>query len=253
MTARVALITGAARRIGRSIALDLASVGYDIAVHYQRSHTEAQVLVDEIRALGRRAEAVRADLRNESEVATLIDQCVTALGSVDVLINNASMFERDEVATTTRASWDDHMEINLRAPFVLTQKFAQQLSDTREGVVVNILDQRVFCLTGHFISYTLSKAALWTLTQTLALALAPRVRVNAVGPGPVLPSTRQTHEEFVRQWSGLPLERQVQPEEIAHAVRYMVEAKSVTGQMLAVDGGQHLGWAHRARGSVEEE
>ena len=154
-------------------------------------------------------------------------------------------FERDDAHTATRESWDLHMQVNLRAPFVLTQAFARRLPDGWHGNVINILDQRVWNLTPFFTSYTVSKAALWALTQTLAMALAPRVRVNAVGPGPTLPSSRQTEEQFIRQWSSLPLARQVQPQEICDAVSFILGAPSMTGQMIAIDGGQHLGWSSR--------
>ena len=145
------------------------------------------------------------------------------------------------------------MEVNLRAPLVLTRAFAEQLPDGVEGNVINVIDQRVWNLTPHFTSYTVSKAALWTLTRTLALALAPRIRVNAVGPGPTLPSARQTEEQFRRQWSSLPLMRRVAPEEICEAVRFIIDAPSVTGQMIAVDGGQHLGWGQSGARQLLED
>lgn len=237
------LITGAAKRIGRFIAVDLAKRGWRVAVHYHRSAHDAEDVVAEITGCGGTAVALAADLAQEAETATLVDRASAAIGPLTALINNASVFETDRAETVTRMSWDQHMEVNLRAPFVLTQTFAQALPPALTGNVINILDQRVWNLTPYFTSYTVSKVGLWTLTQTLAMALAPSVRVNAVGPGPTLPSARQTEESFQRQWSALPLARQVRPEEIAAAVRFILDAPSVTGQMIAVDAGQHLGWS----------
>ncbi len=182
---RTALVTGAGKRLGRAIALALAQAGHAVAVHYGDSAADADRLVADITASGGRAAAFSADLAKEDEVADLIDRAAKALGPLDVLVNNASVFERDEALDATRAGWDRHMEINLRAPFVLAQDFARQLPTGVVGNIVNILDQRVENLTPHFISYTLSKSGLWTLTRTLALALAPDIRVNAVGPGPM--------------------------------------------------------------------
>ena len=242
---RVALVTGAGKRIGRAIALALAADGWSIGVHYNRSREEADSTVAGIERAGGRAASLRADLAREAEVETLVARTETALGGpVGCLVNNASLFEHDTVETVTRASWDAHMETNLRAPFVLTQRFAAALpADAADGVVVNVIDQRVWNLTPHFVSYTLSKAGLWTLTRTLALALAPRIRVNAVGPGPTLPSPRQDREQFERQCAATPLRRGTSPEEIAAAVRFILAAPAMTGQMIALDGGQHLGWA----------
>ncbi len=249
----VALVTGAARRIGRAIASDLATHGWRVAVHYHTSEGAARDLAAEIEAKGGRAVAVRADLHDEEATAALVAAAAEAIGPITCLINNASIFEDDKPDTVTRESWDLHMQVNLRAPFILTQALDRQLPEGQAGNVVNILDQRVLNLTPHFTSYTVSKSALWTLTQTLAMALAPRIRVNAVGPGPTLPSSRQTEEQFSRQWSSLPLKRQVMPKEICDAVRFILDAPSMTGQMIAVDGGQHLGWGHRGTTLALEE
>jgi len=239
---RSALVTGAARRIGAAIAADLAANGWAVAIHYNTSAEDAAQLAETIGAGGGTAVTLQADLSREDAIAGFVGRAEDALGPLTCLVNNASVFENDIPETVTRESWDLHMQVNLRAPFVLTQAFARQLPDGIEGNVVNILDQRVWNLTPYFTTYTLSKAGLWTLTRTLAMALAPRVRVNAIGPGPTLPSARQSDEQFIRQWASLPLGRAVMPDEIVDALRFILDAPSVTGQMIAVDGGQHMGW-----------
>jgi len=240
---RAALITGAAKRIGRAIAVAMARDGWAVAVHYNGSRRDADAVVREIAAGGGHAVALKADLAREGQVSTLVARAARAVGSLTCLVNNASVFERDEADSVTRASWDRHMEINLRAPFVLMQQFARQLPRACQGNVINLIDERVWSLTPHFVSYTASKAGLWTLTQTMALALAPRIRVNGIGPGPTLPSPRQSQAQFRRQSAAMPLGRGATPAEIADAVRFILAAPSMTGQMIALDGGQHLGWA----------
>ena len=240
---RVALVTGGARRVGRSIALALAEAGFSVAIHCRHSLAEAQATAREVEASGVRSLAVACDLADEAAVQRLLPRVQEALGPVGVLINNASTFERDEVGDASRASWDAHMEPNLRAPFVLIQAFARALPEDANGVVVNLLDERVWSPTPHFVSYTISKAALWALTQTMALALAPRIRVNGVGPGPTLPSARQTQAQFDRQAASVPLGHGTSPEEVAQAVLAILALPAMTGQMLALDGGQHLQWA----------
>jgi NAD(P)-dependent dehydrogenase (short-subunit alcohol dehydrogenase family) len=249
---RTTLITGAAKRIGRSIALTLARDGWDVAIHYGGSTAAAEDLAGEIRSLGRRAVTIQADLGIEAETTGIVAQAVAALGPLGVLVNNASTFEYDSALDATRAHWDHHMEANLRAPFVLIQDFARQLPADAEGVVINLIDQRVLNLTPHFVTYTVSKAGLWTLTQTLAMGLAPRIRVNAIGPGPTLPSVHQTEAQFRAQCESMPLRRGTSPEEIAETCRYLIGARSVTGQLIALDGGQHLGWAQPVREDAEE-
>jgi NAD(P)-dependent dehydrogenase (short-subunit alcohol dehydrogenase family) len=239
-----ALVTGSARRIGRAVALDLARLGWNVAVHCHRSEVEARSTVAEIERAGGRAVALRADLSREDEVRELMGRAASALGPVRCLVNNASVFDSDTVATATRESWDAHLETNLRAPFVLMQSFSTELPMDATGNVVNVLDERVWNLTPYFVSYTVSKAGLWALTQTMALALAPRIRVNAIGPGPTLPSPRQTQAEFERQCRRMPLQRGTTPEEICAAVRFILDSPAMTGQMIALDGGQHLGWSH---------
>jgi NAD(P)-dependent dehydrogenase (short-subunit alcohol dehydrogenase family) len=240
---RAALVTGAARRLGRALALALAEAGFAVALHTHTSQSDAETLRAEIRHLGRDAVVLRADLAREAEVRDLLGQAEAALGPIGVLVNNASAFERDEWHSVTRESWDRHLEPNLRAPFVLMQDFATRLPATAEGVVVNLLDQRVWSLTPHFVSYTVSKAALWALTQSMALALAPRIRVNGIGPGPALPSPRQTDDQFARQAASTPLGHGTSPAEVARALLAILALPAMTGQMIALDGGQHLQWA----------
>lgn len=237
-----ALVTGAARRVGRAIARDLADHGYAVAIHCNRSADEGHRLAEEIRRSGGRAAVVTAELGDEAAVAGLVRQATDAVGPLDVLVNNASVFEDDRFETVTRESWDLHLNVNLRAPFLLAQTFAAALAPGKLGNIVNIIDQRVWRLTPKFFSYTLSKAGLWALTQTMAQALAPRIRVNAIGPGPVLPSYRQSEEGFAAQVAAVPLKRQAQLSEICAAVRFILESPSMTGQMIALDGGQHLAW-----------
>ena len=247
-----ALVTGAANRIGRAIALALAPT-HAVAVHYRLSEAAARETAARIVAEGGRAEAIAADLGDEAETAGLTAAAESRLGPVTVLVNNASVFERDSVETADAESWSRHMTVNLRAPFVLSQAMAAALPEGRTGNIVNLLDQRVWNLTPHFTSYTVSKAGLWTLTRTLALALAPRVRVNAVGPGPTLTSPRQSAAQFAAQARRVPLGAPVGVSEIAAAVRFILEARSLTGQMIALDGGQHLGWRHDGPAEEPEE
>ncbi len=237
-----ALVTGGAQRIGRAIVLELADRGLAVAVHYNRSKDAAEGLVGEIADAGGKAVAVHADLADEGQTEALVSSVASSIGPLGVLVNNASVFEDDSPQTASRESWNAHMQVNLRAPFILSQAFVKQAPAGCRCNVINIIDQRVWNLTSYFTTYTLSKAALWTMTQTLALALAPGIRVNAIGPGPTLPSVRQTDEAFRRQWTSTPLSRRVDPEEIGKAVGFIIDAPSMTGQMIALDGGQHLGW-----------
>lgn len=235
-----ALVTGGARRIGRALVVMLARQGFRVAIHCHQSRNEAEALLQEI---GGRGCIVQADLADEAALSPLMQDVQTQLGPVGVLINNASVFERDEFATVTRESWDRHLEPNLRAPFVLSQFMADSLPEEAEGMILHMLDQRVWNLTPHFVSYTVSRSALWSLTRTMALALAPRIRVNALGPGPVLPARGQTEEQFRRMCEKTPLQHGATPEEIARSALMLLHLPSVTGQMIALDGGQHLNWA----------
>lgn len=237
-----ALVTGASKRIGRAIALALGEAGWRVGVHYNSSPSDAENTVADIKAAGGDAAALQADLCDMKAVASLVPQCTDALGTPTCLINNASLFERDVVDTLTPELWQAHLDINLRAPVFLARSFAQALGDGQAGVIINLLDQRVWKLTPDFLSYTLSKSALWTATQTLAQALAPNIRVNAIGPGPTLANERQTTENFQKQQQATILKRGPELDEICAAVRFIIDAPSMTGQMIALDGGQHLAW-----------
>jgi NAD(P)-dependent dehydrogenase (short-subunit alcohol dehydrogenase family) len=249
---KAALVTGGAQRIGRALALTLGELGYAVAIHYHRSGEEAERTAGAISGAGGKAVALAADLADEGAVKELLPRAATALGPIGVLVNNASIFEGDTIDTATRDSWERHLAVNLRAPFVLIQEFARHLPAESGGNIVNLLDERVWSLTPYFVSYTMSKAGLWTLTQTMALALAPRIRVNGIGPGPTLPSPRQSDEQFLQQCRSMPLQRGTAPEEIAAALRFVLAAPAMTGQMIALDGGQHLGWAQPRQSDVVE-
>ena len=249
---RAALVTGGAKRLGRAIALALAEAGFGVAIHYNASRDEAEQTAGEVRARGVKAIVLAADLGREADVQRLVPAAAAELGPLGVLVNNASTFERDQWHDATRESWDRHLEPNLRAPFVLMQNFARSLPKTAEGAVINVLDERVWSLTGTFVSYTVAKAGLWALTQTMALALAPRIRVNGIGPGPAMPSTRQTAAQFARQAASVPLGHATSPEEVAALAVMLVTLPSVTGQMIAPDGGQHLQWWPRSGDTLEE-
>lgn len=234
------LITGASRRIGRAIAKAFADDGWGIALHYHQSATEAETLKEEISAAGASVVLVKADLADATDVAKIIPSAVKALGPLHCLVNNAAVFEKDTIADATAESFHTHLNTNLLAPMLLTQSFAQQLPQNVQGNIVNIADQRVFNLRPEFMSYTLSKTGLWTLTQTTAMALAPHIRVNAIGPGPTLANTRQTAAQFKQQQESVPLGYGPTPEEIALAVKFILAAKSMTGEFVSLDGGQHL-------------
>lgn len=247
-----ALVTGAGARLGQAMAVTLAERGFDVAIHYASSIAGAEETARAVQAAGGQAALLQADLLNEAETQALLPKAAEALGGpITCLVNNASIFEYDNIATATRESWDRHLESNLRAPFVLTQALAAQCPaaemDERgepraRGLVVNLIDQRVRKLTPEFMTYTIAKMGLWAFTQTAAQALAPHVRVNAIGPGPTLQGHRQTAEHFDRQRRATVLERGSNPEDITGALRYFLDAPAVTGQLLCIDGGQHLAW-----------
>lgn len=234
------LITGAAQRIGRAIALGFARRGWSIAIHYRSSVDAAETLLYELREIGARATALRADLLDAAATEALIPRCIRALGAPTCLVNNASLFEKDDLLSLGAQSWSAHLDANLRAPVLLSQGLARHLPEGKTGAIVNIVDQRVLKPSPEFFSYSVSKAGLWWVTRTMAQALSPRIRVNAVAPGPVLPSIHQSQEDFEAEMQATLLRKAATPEEIAAAVLFVAEAPSITGQMVCVDGGQHL-------------
>lgn len=246
-----ALVTGAGGRLGQAMAIYLGQRGFDVAVHYAGSKDGAADTVAAIRAAGRRAVPLQADLLDEGATQALVPRAIEALGGpVSCLVNNASLFEYDTLCSATRTGWDRHMETNLRAPFVLTQAMAAHVPETRDdnaepiaaGLVVNMIDQRVLKPTPEFMTYTIAKMGLWAFTRTAAQALAPRVRINAIGPGPTLQGTRQTADHFQKQRAATILGRGANPADVTAALGYFLDAPAVTGQLLCVDGGQHLAW-----------
>ncbi len=251
MTQGRALVTGAARRLGRAMALHLAGRGYDVAIHYGSSAEDAEGAAREARTFGGKAATLQADLLAEDQVRGLVPAAAEALGGpLNLLVNNASIFEYDNIRTSTRQSWDRSLESNLRAPVALTQDFAAQAPKASrddgealsQALVVNMLDQRVRKLTPEFMSYTIAKMGLWAFTQTAARALGPDIRVNAIGPGTTLRGVNQSDEQFRAQRAASVLARGANPDDICAALGYLIDAKAVTGQLICVDGGQHLGW-----------
>ena len=239
---RTALVTGGARRIGAAIVRDLARNGFAVAIHCNRSRAEAEVLVAEIAREGGKAAVVQADLTRLDQAGDLVARASERIGPIGLLVNSASIFEPDEIGSFEWDVWDAHFAVHVKAPVFLARRLSEALPAEMAGLVVNIIDERVWRPNPHFFSYTLSKSALWDATRTMALALAPRIRVNAIGPGPTLPNIRQQREDFDRQVAGLLLERGPELAEFGATVRYLFETMSVTGQMIAIDGGQHLAW-----------
>ena len=238
-----AIVTGASHRIGRSIAIELAAKGIAVGVHYGTSEDAAYAVVADIKAHGAKACAVQADLANEDDVRKLVPEAAHALGApIDVLINNASIYEEDTLQSFTSASWDRHQKINLLAPLMLMQSVATNLPAENAGAIINIIDQRVLKLNPQYMSYTTTKAALWASTRTAAQALVPHIRVNAIGPGPTLANSQQTDLDFAKEAAAVPLGSGATPEEIARAAGFILEASAMTGQMIVLDGGQHLAW-----------
>ncbi|MFQ6551238.1 SDR family oxidoreductase [Aestuariibius insulae] len=247
-----ALVTGAGRRLGRAMAEYLGTRGYDVAIHYASSDKGAKEAAEVIRASGQKAVPLQANLLDESETAALLSHAADALGGpITCLVNNASIFEPDRIASATKESWDRHIGSNLRAPYILIQQMAAQVPDpdtdtngepVAKGLIINMVDQRVLKLTPHFSTYTIAKMGLWALTRTAAQDLAPRVRVNAIGPGPTMQGDRQSKEHFEAQRQATILKRGADPDGIIAALGYLLDARAVTGQLICVDGGQHLAW-----------
>lgn len=248
---RRAVVTGAGRRIGRAFALRLAEAGFDVAVHCNRSRAEAAEVAALICGMGRKAVVVEADLAREPETVTVIRRAQEALGPIGLLVNSASVFELDNLATADRASWDRHLETDLRAPVVLTQELVRLLPPEAAGLVVNVLDQRVLSLTPNFLSYSVAKTGLWAATQVLARELAPRIRLNAIAPGPTLAHPAMSEAKFGELVASTPLRRGPTPDELAAALIFIVDQPSMTGQMLTLDGGQQLGWLTPGDPAVE--
>lgn len=239
---KVALITGAGKRIGRAIACDLAKHGWSLGLHCNASRDEAEELAREIRAGGGKAAVLQADLADADAVERLVPACVEALGPPSCLVNNAALYINDDILSLDPKVWDRQMAVNLKAPVLLAGALARALARDASGTIINIVDQRVWRPVPSYFSYGASKSGLWSVTRTLAQALAPRIRVNAIGPGPVLPNIYQTPEDFAAECASTPLGRATRPQEIADAVRFIIDAPAMTGQMIALDGGQHLAW-----------
>lgn len=239
---KTVLITGGAKRIGKAITEHLAQNGWSVAIHCNSSRKAGDEIAAAIHADGGKAHVIRADLGDLEAVKTIFPQANAALGPVDLLINNASVFEADDITSLSEQTWTFHQTINLSAPVFLTQAFAAQLPDNTAGNVVNIIDQRVLKLSPEFFSYQLTKSALWVATRTLAQSLAPKIRVNAISPGPTLQNARQRPEDFQAQLDGILLKKGPELEEFGRTIRYLVETPSITGQMICLDGGQHLAW-----------
>jgi NAD(P)-dependent dehydrogenase (short-subunit alcohol dehydrogenase family) len=239
---RTALVTGGAVRIGEAIVRDLAKNNFAVAIHANGSIEAAEALAHELRQSGTRCEAFAADLTNWNQCSELVKTIQKNLGPLDLLVNNASIFEDDSISALTKESFERHFAIHVQAPSILVSEFSRLLPKDVAGVVVNVIDQRVWSLNPRFYSYTLSKAALWTATQTMAQALAPRIRVNAIGPGPTVKNNRQTEEDFAAQINGLILKAGPALDEFGSTIRFLYDTPSITGQMIAIDGGQHLAW-----------
>ncbi|WP_375599999.1 SDR family oxidoreductase [Devosia sp. Naph2] len=241
----VALVTGAGDRIGAVIAMALASAGHAVAIHFRSDRSGAETVRDRIRLAGGRAEIVQADLAKRDERAGLVKRAASLFGPLTLLVNNASAFEPDSALDLDETLWDTHFAVHAEAPVFLARDFAAQLPDGVEGNIINMVDERVLRASPAFFSYFLSKSVLWTATQTLAQSLAPAIRVNAIGPGPVLPNAHQTKAEFEQSIASLPLKRHADPEAIAQGVLAILAMPAFTGQMLALDGGQHLSYPDR--------
>lgn len=247
---RVALVTGAADRVGAAIARRLARDGWAVVIHYRSSVEKAEAVAAEIRAAdiragGGEAAIIGADLADRTQRASLIADAAKHFGPLTLLINNASSFERDSVADLDESLWDAHFAVHAEAPAFLSRDFAAQLPEGASGNIVNIIDERVLDLSPAFFSYTLSKSVLWTMTRTLAQSLAPRIRVNAIGPGPTVPPPHVSPEAHLRRLTELPLGRAAGPDGIADGVAAILSLDTMTGQMIVLDGGEHIEWPAR--------
>ncbi|OCP01374.1 MULTISPECIES: SDR family oxidoreductase [unclassified Ensifer] len=239
---KAALVTGGAKRIGKAIVEDLAAHGFAVAIHADASFEEAEALAELLSRKGAKAVAIRADLTDTGMASTLIERATQALGPIDLLVNNASLFKKDSLDAFDEAVWDQHFALHVKAPSLLAGGFSRQLPAGVDGLIVNVIDQRVWSPNPRFYSYMLSKSALWTATRTMAQALAPRIRVNGIGPGPTLPNERQDPKDFQAQVEALILKRGPTLDEFGRTIRFLFDTPSITGQMIALDGGQHLAW-----------
>ena len=243
------LITGAATRVGKAIALHFAEKGWNIALHYFRSSSKAKELKKIIEQNWVKVALIKADLKNSKQVEKIVPLAKKKLGAIDCLINNAALFEKDDIENFTTKSWNDHFNINLLAPTILTKQFAKQASKKTVSNIINIIDQRIFNLTPFFMSYTISKSGLQTLTKTTAMRLGPNIKVNAIAPGPTIKSKRQTERHFRNQVESTLLKKSVRLEDICDTVEFLINNNSITGQIVAVDSGQNLS---RKRKNEEE-
>ena len=236
------LITGGATRVGKAIALHFAERGWNIALHYFRSSSKAKKLKKIIEENNVKVALIKADLKNSKQTEKIVPLARKKLGTIDCLVNNAALFEKDDIANFSIKSWNDHLNINLLAPAILTKQFAKQASKKSVSNIVNIIDQRIFKLTPFFMSYTISKSGLQTLTKTMAMRLGPNIKVNAIAPGPTIKSKRQTDRHFRNQVRSTLLKKSVKLEDICNSVEFLINNSSVTGQIIAVDSGQNLSW-----------
>ncbi len=248
----IALITGGSKRIGAAISEQIAKEGWNIIIHYNKSRNKAFNLKKRLSSYKINCCCIRANLSNESELKRLFINAKKEMGNINCLINNASTFELDGIENIKKKNWDYHLNTNVWAPIFLIQQFAKNLPKKMNGNIINIVDQRVINLTPFFTTYTLTKSMMWTLTQTLAMSLAPQIRVNAIGPGPTFASKRQTENNFKKQYQSMPLKKKVNPKEIANAVKFIINNQSITGQLITVDSGQHLGWANNKKNILDE-
>jgi len=236
------LITGAATRVGKAIALHFAERGWNIALHYFRSSAKAKELKKIIEQHWVKVALIKADLKNPKQTEKIIPLAKKKLGAINCLVNNAALFEKDDITNFTNKSWNDHLNINLLAPTILTKQFAKQAPKKTVSNIINIIDQRIFNLTPFFMSYTISKSGLQTLTKTMAMRLGPNIKVNAIAPGPTIKSKRQTDRHFRNQVRSTLLKKSVRLEDICDTVEFLINNNSVTGQIIAVDSGQNLSW-----------
>ena len=242
MKSKNLLITGGATRIGKEIALHFSKRGWNIAIHYFRSSSKARNLKKIIEENSVKVALIKADLKNAGQVGKIISVAKKKLGTINCLINNAAMFEMDDISNFTIKGWNDHLNINLLAPTILTRHFAKQASKKTTSNIINIIDQRVFKLTPIFMSYTISKSALYTLTKTMAMRLGPNIKVNGIAPGPTIKSKRQSTKHFNKQAKSTLLKKAVGLDDICDTVDFFINNNSITGQVIAVDSGQNLNW-----------